>query len=80
MPLRSARDLPTICRRFLCRRYNGLVGIGIVLEDPFGTDAADLPALAFQSAMKAECLGFASAIDAIDHKGWWPGFRFDKGA
>ena len=56
--------------------YEGLIAIGVVLEDPFGTDESDLPALAFQATMREECMAYAKGVDEIDHKVWWPDFAY----
>eukprot|EP00908_Phaeocystis_cordata_P026180 Transcript_865.p1 GENE.Transcript_865~~Transcript_865.p1 ORF type:complete len:493 (+),score=222.21 Transcript_865:96-1574(+) len=59
--------------------YNGLLGIGVSLDNPIGDDPADLPGLAFQVFMKRECEGFGAAVDAVDLDGsksgtvWWEG-------
>ena len=60
--------------------YNGLSDISVALEDPFGTDMADLPALAFQTHMRGDCQAFGAAVAAVDRdQGWWPGFEEKKG-
>ena len=61
--------------------YNGLLGIGVSLDNPIGDDPADLPGLAFQVYMKRESEAFCSGVDAIDLDGsktgrvWWEGLH-----
>ena len=54
--------------------YNGLLSIGVALENPLGNAFMDLPTLAYQHYLHDECVAFASGIEAIDPAdGWWPG-------
>ena len=59
--------------------YNGLLGIGVTLDNPLGDDAGDLPGLAYQVYMKREAEAFGLGVDAIDPDGsrsghvWWEG-------
>lgn len=59
--------------------YNGLLGIGVTLDNPLGDDSGDLPGLAYQVYMKREAEAFALGVDAIDLDGsrsghaWWEG-------
>ena len=61
--------------------YNGLLGIGMSLDNPIGDDPADLPGLAFQVYMKRESEAFCAGVDAIDLDGsktgrvWWEGLH-----
>ena len=47
--------------------YQGLLGIGIALDNPCGDDPTDMPGLAFQVFMKDECeADLAEAIPALN--------------
>ena len=45
--------------------YQGLLGIGIALDNPCGDDPTDMPGLAFQVFMKDECEAFSAGVDAV---------------
>ena len=54
--------------------YNGLLSIGVALENPLGNAFMDLPTLAYQHYMHDECVSFASGMGAVDPTdGWWSG-------
>lgn len=60
--------------------YNGLLAIGISLDNPIGDDPADLPGLAYQVFMRNECEGFYAGVDEVDTaRGWWEGLDADAG-
>ena len=52
--------------------YQGLLGIGIALDNPCGDDPTDMPGLAFQVFMKDECEAFSAGVDAVSSD-WWEG-------
>ena len=60
--------------------YNGLLSIGVALENPLGNAFMDLPILAYQHYQHDECVALASGIEAVDAGGgWWQGlFRSDS--
>jgi len=57
--------------------FNGLLAVAVQLDNPLGDDPADLPALAYHTAMKKEGEAFAAGIDAINASAedgeWWEG-------
>ena len=61
---------------------DGLLGIGISLDNPLGDDPADLPGLAYQLFMRDECKAFGVGVDAVTlHEGaWWRGVQSRKHA
>lgn len=59
--------------------YNGLLSIGVGLENPLQNDFISLPELAYQHFANDECKAFHTGIGAIDRDaGWWPGLNDER--